>query len=61
MALNRGKYDIDVRNDDAIKRNQISFDLMQRMFNRLDGFYLREIFLLIDAIMEYQMRKRSAA
>ena len=30
MALNRDKYDIKVRYDDTIKRNQIFFDFMQR-------------------------------
>ena len=29
MDLNRDKYDIEVRDDDAINRNQIFFDLMQ--------------------------------
>ena len=42
MALNRGKYDIEVRNDDVIKRNQIFFYFMQRPFNQLGGFYLHE-------------------
>ena len=59
-ALNQGKYDIEVRNDDAIKRNQIFFDFMQQIFNRLDGFYSREMCFLIEAIKEYQMRKQSA-
>ena len=57
MALNWDKYYIEVRNDDAIKRNQIFFNLMQRTFNRLDGLYLREICLLIDAITKHQFRK----
>ena len=34
---------------------------MQRTFNRLDGLYLRERCILIDAIMKDQLRKRSAA
>ena len=29
MALNQGKYDIEVQNDDAIKRNLIIFDIMK--------------------------------
>ena len=33
MSLNWDKYDIEVQNDDAIKRNQIFFDFMQRTFN----------------------------
>ena len=42
MALKRDKYDIEVRNDGAIKRNQTFFDFMQQNFNRLDGLYLHE-------------------
>ena len=60
MALNWYKYDTEVQNDDAIKRNRLLFDLMQRDFNHLDGFYLIEICILIDVIMEDQTRKRSA-
>ena len=61
MALNWYKYDIEVRNDDAIKRNRILFDLMQRTFNHMDGLYLCEICHLIDVIMKNQLRKQSAA
>ena len=57
MALNHDKYEIEVRNDDAIKRNRILFDFMQRTFNPLDEIYLYEIFLLIYRIMKYQLRK----
>ena len=42
MDLNWDKYDIEVQNDDAIKRNRIFFDFMQRTFNRLDGLHLYE-------------------
>ena len=42
MALNPDKYDIEVLDDDAIKRNQILFDFMQQTFNFLDGLYLHE-------------------
>ena len=59
MDLNWGKYDIEVRNDDAIKRNQLFFDFMQRTFNCLYGLYLREIYILIDAIIKEQLRKQS--
>ena len=48
MALNRDKYDIEVRNDDAIKRNRIFFDFMQQTFNRMDGLYLYGKCPLID-------------
>ena len=61
MALNWEKYEIEVRNDDAIKRNRIFFYFMQLMFNRLDGLYLREICLLVDTIIKDQLRKQSAA
>ena len=47
MALNLDKYDIEARNDDAIKRNQPLFDFMQKMFNQMDGFYLHKICLFI--------------
>ena len=60
MALNWDKYDIEVRNDDAIERNQVFFDFMPLNFNNLDGLYLRERCLLEDAIMKYQLRKQSA-
>ena len=42
MPLNRYKYDIEVQNDDAIKRNRILFDFVQRTFNYLYGLYLHE-------------------
>ena len=61
MALNQDKYDIEVQNDDAIKRNRILFDFIQRTFNRLDGFYFRERCLFIYAIMKDKTRKQSAA
>ena len=61
MALDRGKFDSEVRNYDTIKRNQILFDYLQQTFNPMDGFYLREIFLLIDVITKSQFKKRSAA
>ena len=44
MVLKREKYDIEVQNDDAIKRNQIFFDFMKRTSNRLDGLYFHEKF-----------------
>ena len=61
MVLNREKYDTGVWNDDAINYDQIFFDIMQWTFNQLDGLYLRERCILINAIMKDQMRKRSAA
>ena len=42
MALNQDKNDIEFRNDDALKRNQIFFDFMQQTFNHLYILYLRE-------------------
>ena len=44
MALKQEKYDIEVQNDDTIKRNQIFFDFMLRTFNRLNGLYLDKKF-----------------
>ena len=61
MALNWYKYDIEVRNDDAIKGNRLFFDFMQQTFNRLDGLYLHEVCPLIDTIIKYQSRKHIAA
>ena len=61
MSLIWYKYDIEVQNYDAIKRNQILFDFMQRTFNSMDGLYIHERFLLIDTIIKYQSRKQSAA
>ena len=61
MDLNWDKYEIEVRNDDAIKRSQTIFDFVQRTFNRLDGLYLRNFFLLIDNTLRDQLSKQSAA
>ena len=61
MALNWGKYDIEVQNNDAIKRNQILFDFVQRTFNRLDGLYLHENCLFTDTIKVDQLRKQISA
>ena len=61
MALNWEKYDTEVRNGDAIKRNRIWFDFMQLLLNCLDGLYLRERFVLVDTIINDQSRKQSAA
>ena len=61
MALKRDKYDIEVQNNDAIKRNRIIFDFMQRTFNRLNELYLHEKIIFIFTIIENQSRKQSAA
>ena len=61
MDLNWGKYDIEVRNDDAIKRNQIFFDFVRRTSNQLDGLYLPEICYLVDTILKDKFRKQNAA
>ena len=61
MALNRDKYEVEVLNSDQIKRNQMFLDFMQQKFNRLYGFYFCDICLLMDTIMENQIRKRSPA
>ena len=44
MALIREKYDIDVRDDDAIKREQIFFDFIQQTFSFMDRLYIDEIY-----------------
>ena len=61
MALNLDKYEIEVRNDDAIKRNQRFFDFIQQTVNRLNGLYLRERCFLIYVIMKNLLREKSAA
>ena len=35
-ALKRDEYAIEIQGDDAIKRNQLFFDFMLRMFNNLN-------------------------
>ena len=61
MDLNWNKYDIEVQYDDAIKREQILFDVMQQTFSCPDGLYMDEKYLLIDRIKKDQLRKNSAA
>ena len=61
MALNQDKYYIEVQNDDEIKSNRVFFDFIQRTFNRLDGLYLRENFLLIYNIIKDKSRKKSSS
>ena len=57
MAINCDKYDIVVQNDDAIKRNQIWFDLLQWTFNFMHGLYLRNICIFIGAIKKDQFEE----
>ena len=59
MDLKCDEYEIEVRNDDAIKRNRILFDFVQRTFNHLYGLYLCEICLLIHTIIKDQFSKHS--
>ena len=59
MAINWDKYDIDILDDDAIKRNRIFFDFMQRTFSFMDGLYMDGNFLLIGTIKKYQLKKQS--
>ena len=51
MALKRDKYAIEIQKDDAIKRNQLFFDFMLRMFNNLNQLYEKETSLLIYTIL----------
>ena len=60
MALKRDKDAIEIQKDDAIKRNQIFFDFMLRMFNNINQLYEKEKSLLIYTILTYQSRKESA-
>ena len=59
MALNQENYYIEVPKDDAINHNQF-FHFMLRTFNRLDGLYLCERCLLIDAIIKDKIRKKNS-
>ena len=54
MAIKRDKYEIEVLDYDAIKRNQIFVDLFQHIFSCLDGIYMNEKCLLIDTIKKDQ-------
>ena len=60
MALNRDKHNIEVRDDDAIKRNWILYDFVQQTFSYLDGLYMDGKCPLIDRIKNNQLRKQSA-
>ena len=59
MNVNQGKYDIEVQNDDAIKRNRVLYDFIQQTFNRLDGLYLHENIPLIDTTTKNKSRNQS--
>ena len=58
MDINWDKYNIVVRNDDAIKHNRILFDFMQQTFNYMDELYLRERCISINKIIKDQLRKQ---
>ena len=60
MSLKRDKDAIEIQGDDAIKRNQLFFDFILRMFNHVNQLYEKEKILLIDTILKYQSRKESA-
>ena len=53
MSLKRDKYAIEIQKDDAIKRNQLFFDYMLRMFNHLNQLYDQDKSTLIDTILNY--------
>ena len=60
MALKRDKYAIEIQGDDEIKRNQLFFDFMLRMFDHINQLYDKGKSLLIDTILKYHSRKESA-
>ena len=60
MSLKWDKYAIEIQKDDAIQRNQIFFDFMLIIFNRLNQLYEREKSLLIYTILTYHSRNKSA-
>ena len=61
MDLNWDKYEIEVRNDDAIKCNRIFFDFMRRTFNRFYGLYIHEKNPFLDKVKEDQSMNQIAA
>ena len=60
IALKRDKDAIDIEGDDEIKRNQLFFYFMLRMFDHLNQLYEMEKILLIDTILTYHLSKESA-
>ena len=58
MALKRYKDAIEIQKDDAIKRNQIYFDLVLRMFNHLNELNVKGKSLSIDTILTYSQKMR---
>ena len=60
MALKREKDVIEIKKDDAIKRYQIFFDFILRMFNHLNELYVKEKSLLINTILKYQSNNEIA-
>ena len=60
MAFKQDKDAIEIQKDDAIKRNQLFFDFMLRMFNNLNQLCKEKNSLLIYTILTYQSRKESA-
>ena len=61
IDIKQDKYYIEVWYDDAIKRDRIFFDFMQRTLNRMDVLYMDEHLILIDTIQKDKLRKQSAA
>ena len=50
IAIKQDKDAIDIEGDDAINRNRIYFDSMQRMFVHLNQLYeMEKVFLLIKS------------
>ena len=56
MDLKEDKDAIGIQKDDAIKRNQIFFDFVLRMFNHLNQLYEKERIILIHTILKYKSR-----
>ena len=60
ISLKQDKDAIDIEGEDAINRNRLFFDFMTRMFDHLNQLYEMEKSLLIDTILKYHLRKKSA-
>ena len=60
MDLKRDKDAIEFQKNGTINRNRIFFDFVLRMFNHLTQLYVNEKMILIDTILKYQSKDKSA-
>ena len=60
IDLKWDKDAIDIEGEDEVKRNRLFFDFVLRTFDHLNQLYEMEKSLLIDTILKYHLRKKSA-